>query len=315
MDIVGPGSGATTDDGAAGAEAAEFAALFGVTNLSEWRPWWRGGPTGAGLAAYLARDGSAAPVSVDIMSSALGGDGPHGIILGPPGSGKTQTAALLVLSLCASYSPEALQVLVLPAGGDDAAGGGLQVLSSLPQLRAVSPAPIDNHSGGEAEQARLAASAAAVRRELRTRAQTLRAIHPARRPSQGPHLLVVVDDVDALEKSSYATQWKELLWRVVSQGAALNAHVLVCSATLSPGVRVLLPHMRYRIVMGTHDADASAAVLGGGVSGETPIQPGAALISTDRYPDPRPWTVFDIPVEDGRVRERVIDQIIRAHGG
>lgn len=277
---------------------SDIAELLGVA-VPSWQPGWahpampvRGLPAPVAVAA----DGSV--VSVDIMAAPLGGDGPHGVVLGGSGAGKTETLLTFALSLCATYSPAALRIAVL-SGSNTQGHNDLSVLAGLPHVEVL--------CAGEPDAGlRLDTAEDWIRGESRRRRRELRTVHPARRPAQGPHLLVIVDDYQLLDGSGDADRWLSLLWRVVSGGAALNMHLLIASDVVSTGVRMLLPHFGFRVALGTHDVDAPADFSGAA------IEPGAALLAVGDA-DPVACRFAHPSGEGGRVRDRLIERISAAY--
>ena len=78
-------------------------------------------------------DESGAVVALDIKESAQQGMGPHGLVIGATGSGKSELLRTLVLALSMTHSPEALNfVLVDFKGGATFAG-----MADLPHVSAV----------------------------------------------------------------------------------------------------------------------------------------------------------------------------------
>lgn len=51
------------------------------------------------------------PIWLDLKDAPLGGHGPHGVMIGMTGSGKSTALQTMVLGLCALHSPEVLQVI------------------------------------------------------------------------------------------------------------------------------------------------------------------------------------------------------------
>lgn len=293
------------ESGAVTTELGVLASIFGVPTVDTWRPWWTvNGPVDARhLPAYIGMSPSGVAIDVDIMATALGGNGPHGVLLGGPGTGKTEALTTFVLSLCSTYPPEDIRILLI--GGDLSAPreGGLTALSSLPHVDIVG----QDLSGPQRGEELLVAAQAAISAELRSRRQQLRQVHPARRPGHGPHLQVVIDDYHLLEAGGLADRWRSLMWRLMSRGAPLNMHLLVSSRVLSPAIRMLLPHCGYRIVMGTHDIDAPADFRAVRLSGDG--APGLALLATDDA-DAAACTFFHPSGDDGRIRDALIDRIL-----
>lgn len=283
-------------------ELDELAAVFGVPTVDRWRPWWAcTEPVDSRqFSAYVGLDpqGTAA-VDVDIMAAPLGGDGPHGVVLGGPQTGKTEALTTLILSLCATYTPDHIRIWALTGDPNTGSDNGLHALGALPHVDIVNT----DAAPAARSAALLAALSARVEPEVRTRRQALRQLHPAHRPDHGPHLLIVVDDYHLLETEQDAEPWRELLWRTISRGTMQNIHVVLASRVLSPAVRVLLPHCGYRIIMGTHDIDAPADLS------STPPKPGRGLVATAQD-EVWPCVFFNPSGDGGRIRDALIERIL-----
>ena len=62
-------------------------------------------------------DAGGQPVELDIKESAQGGMGPHGLIIGATGSGKSELLRTLVLGLALTHSPEILNFVLVDFKG------------------------------------------------------------------------------------------------------------------------------------------------------------------------------------------------------
>ena len=67
---------------------------------------------GARLSTPIGLDQRGEPLVLDIREPALGGMGPHGILIGATGSGKSELLRTLVLGLAARNSPEDLSFVL-----------------------------------------------------------------------------------------------------------------------------------------------------------------------------------------------------------
>lgn len=76
--------------------------------------------TNAHLRAPVGLQADGAPVWLDLRDGFSGGDGPHGLLLGTTGTGKSTVLQTLLFGLCAQNSPEFLQVLLISGKGEAA---------------------------------------------------------------------------------------------------------------------------------------------------------------------------------------------------
>ncbi|MGL5862081.1 MAG: FtsK/SpoIIIE domain-containing protein, partial [Phycicoccus sp.] len=167
-------------------------------DLSRWtaRDGWRERELRDFLRVPIGVRDDGRPLMLDIKESARGGMGPHGLLVGATGSGKSELLRSIVLALAASHTPEHLAlVLVDFKGGATFAG-----LEGLPHVAGV----ITNL---ESDLAMVDRVHDALRGELARRMQLLHdaglqaniydyARARSRRPDLAPlpHLLVIVDE-------------------------------------------------------------------------------------------------------------------------
>ncbi len=78
-------------------------------------------------------EASGEPLYLDLKESALGGDGPHGIVIGATGSGKSELLRTLVTSLAITHPPDVLSFVLVDFKGGAAFAG----LSELPHVAGV----------------------------------------------------------------------------------------------------------------------------------------------------------------------------------
>src|SRR5262249_52387406 len=195
---------------------------------------------------------------LDLKEAAQGGMGPHGLIIGATGSGKSELLRTLVLGLAISHSPEQLNFVLADFKG----GATFLGLEGLPHVSAV----ITNL----AEELPLVDRMQdALRGELVRRQELLRAagnltsvLEYERARAQGapleplPSMLVVVDEFTELltQKPDFA----ELFVMMGRLGRSLAVHLLLASQRLEEGrLRGLETHLSYRICLRTFSPRAS----------------------------------------------------------
>ena len=192
------------------------------------------------------------PVYLDIKESAQQGMGPHGLVIGATGSGKSEFLRTLVLGLAMTHSSEALNmVLVDFKGGATFAG-----LSDMPHVSAV----ITNLENELTLVDRMqdALSGEMVRRqELLREAGNYASVRDYEKARAGgealeplPSLFIVVDEFS--EMLSAKPEFIDLFVAIGRLGRSLGLHLLLASQRLEEGrLRGLESHLSYRIGLRT----------------------------------------------------------------
>lgn len=224
-----------------------------------------------------------APLVLDLKESAEQGMGPHGLIIGATGSGKSEVLRTLVLALAMTHSPEQLNfVLVDFKGGATFAG-----MAGMPHVSAV----ITNL--GE-EISLVDRMQDALQGEMVRRQELLRATGPfanvadyekARRGGRTdlaplPALLIVADEFSEL--LSAKPEFVDTFVNIGRLGRSLQVHLLLSSQRLEEGkLRGLDTHLSYRIGLRTFSASESRTVLGVPDAYYLPTEPGAGILKSD----------------------------------
>ncbi|HEX6354174.1 FtsK/SpoIIIE domain-containing protein [Actinophytocola sp.] len=204
----------------------------------------------AGLAAPVGT-GESGPLRLDLVA-----DGPHALVAGTTGSGKSELLRTWVTAMACHVRPELLAFVLVDFKG----GGGLDVCRPLPHVSAV-VTDLDEH---------LAARAlTCLRAELRRRERMLRTAevsdidaYQAGNPAEPmPRLVVVVDE--------FATLVAELpgfvgsLVDIAQRGRSLGIHLVLATqrptGVLDAKIRA---NMNLRIALRVQDAHDSMDVLG-----------------------------------------------------
>ena len=223
------------------------------------------------------------PVYLDIKESAQQGMGPHGLVIGATGSGKSEFLRTLVLGLAMTHSSEALNmVLVDFKGGATFAG-----LSDMPHVSAV----ITNLENELTLVDRMqdALSGEMVRRqELLREAGNYASVRDYEKARAGgealeplPSLFIVVDEFS--EMLSAKPEFIDLFVAIGRLGRSLGLHLLLASQRLEEGrLRGLESHLSYRIGLRTFSSSESRAVLGVPDAYELPPVPGLGYLKPDQ---------------------------------
>jgi S-DNA-T family DNA segregation ATPase FtsK/SpoIIIE len=286
---LAPLSGATSGIEALGKGGAirgdaGFTDLLGVGDVRRYdpAPAWLPRPPQDRLRVPIGLDGDGSPVHLDLKESAQHGMGPHGLVVGATGSGKSELLRTLVLGLALTHSPEELNlVLVDFKGGATFAGmSGMPHVSALITNLARELTLVDRMQD--------ALSGELVRRqELLRAAGNYASVHEyerARAAGQDlvpvPSLLVVVDEFSELLTAK--PEFLDLFVAIGRLGRSLGLHLLLASQRLEEGrLRGLESHLSYRIGLRTFSALESRAVLGVPDAYELPPVPGLGLLKAD----------------------------------
>ncbi|MFC8193455.1 FtsK/SpoIIIE domain-containing protein, partial [Cellulomonas sp. NPDC057328] len=228
---------------------------------------WRAADARAPLRAPLGTAADGSEVALD-----LDADGPHVLVAGTTGAGKSELLTTLVLGLALQHPPHRLALLLADFKG----GTGLGPLAGLPHV-------VDHVDDLDAGAARRTLTG--LRAELRRRERTLAAAGAAdvRRldpdaPGTPPRLLVVVDELRALVDD--VPEAVDVLARIAAQGRALGVHLVL--ATQRPAGVVtadLRANVTQRVALRVaDDADSRDVVDVPDAAHLDPAHPGRGLV-------------------------------------
>ena len=210
---------------------------------------WRRTTGGPSLAIPLGVGTGRRTVAVDLVA-----DGPHALVAGTTGAGKSELLTTLVLALALTHPPDRLAILLVDFKG----GTGLGPVAGLPHV-------LEHVTDLDAAHARRIL--AGLRAELRRRECVLAAagvrdlvdLDPTA-PGTPPRLLVVVDELRALTED--VPDAAAALTRIAAQGRALGVHLVL--ATQRPAGAVgadLRANVALRIALRVTDQADSTDVL------------------------------------------------------
>lgn len=264
--------------------SADVLELLGLGDVDGLDPEvaWRARPARDHLRVPIGRDDSGGPVHLDLKESAQQGMGPHGLVVGATGSGKSELLRTLVLGLAATHSPARLNLVLVDFKG----GATFTGMADLPHVSAV----ITNLSRELPLVDRMqdALSGELVRRqELLRAAGDLASVHEHEALRSAGHdlppmpsLLVVVDEFSEL--LSAKPELVDLFVAIGRLGRSLGIHLLLATQRLEEGrLRGLESHLSYRIGLRTFSAQESRAVLGVPDAHELPALPGLGYLKPE----------------------------------
>ena len=241
---------------------SDFMDLLGLGDVFTFdpAPAWRPRPARDRLRVPIGLGDGGALIHLDIKESAQQGMGPHGLVIGATGSGKSEFLRTLVLGLAMTHSPEQLNfVLVDFKGGATFAG-----MAELPHVSAV----ITNLAQELTLVDRMqdALSGEMVRRQELLREAgnyaSIRDYEKARAAGEPleplPSLFIVVDEFS--EMLTAKPEFIDLFVAIGRLGRSLGVHLLLASQRLEEGrLRGLESHLSYRVGLRTFCAAESRA--------------------------------------------------------
>jgi len=240
---------------------------------------WRPRPVRERLKVAIGGDPNGGDVVLDLKETALGGDGPHGLVIGATGSGKSELLKTIVTGLALTHPPEFLSFVLVDFKGGAAFAG----LSDLPHVAGTITNLADDLS--LVDRMRDAVSGEIRRRqELLKRAGNLgsllqyhqrRALEPSLESL--PYLLVVIDEFAELLAAK--PDFIELFVAIGRLGRSLGVHLMLASQQLEEGrLRGLEGHLSYRFALRTFSASESRTVIGTPDAYELPPLPGSGYL-------------------------------------
>ncbi len=234
------------------------------------------------LRVPIGLDPQGRPLEMDLKEAAEDGMGPHGLVIGATGSGKSELLRTLVAGLVATHSSETLNLALVDfKGGATFAGmAGLPhvcaVITNLGEELTLVDRMADAINGEvlrRQELLREKGNYASVRDYERARA-TGADLEPL------PALLVIIDEFSEL--LSNRPEMIDLFVMIGRLGRSLAIHLLLASQRLEEGrLRGLDAHLSYRVGLRTFSAAESRAVLGVPDAYHLPSVPGSAYLKTD----------------------------------
>ena len=219
--------------------------------------------------------GSSGQAWVDLVA-----DGPHALVVGTTGAGKSELLTSWLVQLAWAHSPSALQLILVDYKG----GTCLGPLKRLPHC-------VDLLT--DLEPAATARAIEAISAQLRRREQILRESNCKditeyeqlrhHQPSLAPlaRMLVVVDEFATLAASQ--EELLEHLLRLAAQGRSLGMHLILATqhphGALSTSITA---NAALRVCLRMLDASEGAPLLGHGDLPDLPRAPGFLCLSTQR---------------------------------
>lgn len=210
--------------------------------------------------------GPAGPVRVDLVRA-----GPHAIVGGTTGSGKSELLATWVASLAATHSPDQVNFLLVDFKG----GAAFAPLGRLPHCVGLIT-DLDSQTAARA----LASLGAELRfRERMLSAAGARDLTEMEHPL--PRLVIVVDEFATM--LGVFPELHALFVDIAARGRSLGVHLILCTQRPAGVARdALLANCSLRLSLRVNNRADSQAVIGTDAAATLdPDQPGRCVIATD----------------------------------
>jgi S-DNA-T family DNA segregation ATPase FtsK/SpoIIIE len=240
---------------------------------------WEPRPNRDRLRVKLGIQADGVPIEIDLKESAQDGMGPHGLLIGATGSGKSELLRTLVLALAVTHPPSSLNFALVDFKG----GATFTRLDALPHTSAVITNLADElHL---VDRMTDAINGELIRRQELLRAagnfSSLRDYEKARAAGaplpEVPTLLVICDEFSEL--LSAKPDFIDMFVQIGRVGRSLGVHLLLASQRLEEGrLRGLETHLSYRIGLRTFSEMESRAVLGVADAFKLPRAPGHGFL-------------------------------------
>lgn len=217
--------------------------------------WARSKP-GDRLKVPIGRGRGGAIISLDVHEKF---HGPHGLIAGTTGSGKSELIQTYLMSIAVSYSPRDVIFFMIDYKG----GGTGNILMSLPHCAGV----ISNLSGSQIKRAMSAISSENKRRQKLLSEYRVNHIdsytelfRAGKAEEPMPHLILVVDEFAELKKEE--PEFMQEIISLAQVGRSLGVHLVL--ATQKPAGTVddkIWSNARFRLCLRVQDRQDSMDML------------------------------------------------------
>lgn len=244
---------------------------------------WARRPKRDRLRVPIGQTTEGAPIYLDLKEAAEQGMGPHGVLIGATGSGKSEVLRTLLLSLVLTHSPEQLNLVLVDFKG----GATFSGMADMPHVSAV----ITNLGSevGLVDRFQDALTGEVVRRQELLRAAgnfaNVNDYEKARRNGRTdlaplPALLIIADEFSELLAAK--PEFVESFINIGRVGRSLQIHLLLASQRLEEGkLRGLDTYLSYRVGLRTFSAAESRTVLGVPDAYTLPQEPGVGYLKSD----------------------------------
>lgn len=235
-----------------------FFDMYGVNSLDEFHVHerWRRNRTYDSMKALIGQKAGGVDCFLDIHEKY---HGPHGLIAGTTGSGKSETLQTYMLSLALNFSPKDVGFFVIDFKG----GGMANLFSNLPHMIGQ----ISNLSGNQVRRAMVSIKSENMRRQRIFSEHGVNNINLYTRLIKSneatipvPHLFIIIDEFAELKREE--PEFMRELISVAQVGRSLGVHLIL--ATQKPSGTVddnIWSNSKFRLCLRVQDRQDSNDML------------------------------------------------------
>lgn len=247
-----------SEDDASIVSSLDFFEMYGASRPEDFRiaEQWRKNRTYHSMRALIGKKAGGADCFLDIHEKY---HGPHGLVAGTTGSGKSELVQTYMLSLAINYSPDDVAFFVIDFKG----GGMANLFSDLPHMVGA----ISNLSGNQISRAMISIKSENMRRQkifgefgVNNINNYTRLYKGGEAPTPIPHLLIIIDEFAELKKEE--PEFMRELISVAQVGRSLGVHLIL--ATQKPSGTVddnIWSNSKFRLCLRVQDRQDSNDML------------------------------------------------------